>query len=101
MANFFQQLTDEFFSIASPPTLAAYEFCTDCVGKRPYVRYRAARVYKSFPQDRILFFILEKNLRFVYAVQQRQTARLYCFLLLSTGAKLFASQYLWLATPWP
>jgi hypothetical protein len=34
MANFFQQLTDEFFSIASPPTLAAHEFCSDCVGKR-------------------------------------------------------------------
>jgi hypothetical protein len=46
--NFFQQLTGDFFSIASPATLATREFCTECAGNdlmRVTVRPEPAKVF--------------------------------------------------------
>jgi hypothetical protein len=49
ISNFFQQLTGDLFSIASPPTLAAHEFCIEWAGKdlmHVTVRPELAKVFK-------------------------------------------------------
>jgi hypothetical protein len=62
------------------------------------VRPESAKVFRKIG---FLFLIQEETSRFVDIMQQGQSPRFYCFLLLSTGAKLFASKYLWRVTHWP
>ena len=100
MANFFNSSQINFPRSQVHNALPAHEFYTDGTEPRAYERHRALGAEQAFLHKSQTIFNLRKKCVFSLHLRPSESPQFCCFLSLSTAAKLFASQYLWLATPW-